>query len=145
MRQLIRQLVRVEAVAVVVIAWVAGALLLGLATGAGAMPTAALIALGPLFGGLLLLIMHSLELARRIGNLSGESTRTLTTVRRVGEPVMPRRPGSRSVVAISCMTVRSGQVPASSASRAARTAAFGQSGTCRISRRIAPRRLSGEG
>jgi hypothetical protein len=83
MRQLIRQLVRVEAVAVVVIAWVAGALLLGLATGAGAVPTAALMALGPLLGGLLLLIMHSLELARRIGNLSGESTRTLTTVRRV--------------------------------------------------------------
>jgi hypothetical protein len=46
MRQLIRQLVRVEAVAVVVIAWVAGALLLGLATGAGAVPTAALMALG---------------------------------------------------------------------------------------------------
>jgi hypothetical protein len=47
MRQLIRQLVRVEAVAVVVIAWVAGALLLGLATGVGAVPTAALMALGP--------------------------------------------------------------------------------------------------
>ena len=83
MRQLIRQLVRVEAVAVVVIAWLVGALGLGLATGAGAVPTAALMALGPLLGGLLLLIMHSLELARRIGNLSGESTRTLTTVRRV--------------------------------------------------------------
>jgi hypothetical protein len=41
MRQLIRQLVRVEAVAVVVIAWVAGALLLWLATGAGAVPMAA--------------------------------------------------------------------------------------------------------
>jgi predicted O-methyltransferase YrrM len=83
MRQLIRKLVRVEAVAVVVIAWVAGALLLGLATGAGAVPTAVLMALGPLLGGLLLLMTHSLELARRIGNLSGESTRTLTTVRRV--------------------------------------------------------------
>ena len=47
------------------------------------MPTAALMALGPLLGGLLLLIMHGLELARRIGKLSGESTRTLTTVRRV--------------------------------------------------------------
>ena len=67
----------------VVIAWLVGALGLGLATGAGAVPTAALMALGPLLGGLLLLIMHSLELARRIGNLSGESTRTLTTVRRV--------------------------------------------------------------
>jgi predicted O-methyltransferase YrrM len=83
MRQLIRQLVRVETVAVVVIAWLAGALALGLATGAGAVPTVALMALGPLLGGLLLLIMHSLELARRIGNLGTESTRTLTTARRV--------------------------------------------------------------
>lgn len=83
MHQLVRKLLRVETVAVVVIAWLAGALALGLATGAGAVPTVALMALGPLLGGLLLLIMHSLELARRIGNLGTESTRTLTTARRV--------------------------------------------------------------
>ena len=83
MRELIRQLVRVETVAVVVVVWLAGGLALGLATGAGAVPTVVLMALGPLLGGLLLLIMHSLELARRIGNLGRESTRTLTTARRV--------------------------------------------------------------
>ena len=83
MRRLIRQLVRIQTVAVLVIAWLAGALGLGLATGAGAVPTAALMALGPLLGGLLLLIRHSLDLAGRIGNLAGESVRTLNTVRRV--------------------------------------------------------------
>jgi predicted O-methyltransferase YrrM len=83
MRRLIRRFVRVEAVAVLVAAWLAGALGLGLATGAGAVPTAALMALGPLLGGLLLLIRHSLDLAGRIGNLAVESTRTLNTVRRV--------------------------------------------------------------
>ena len=62
--------------------WLAGAPGLGLATGAGAVPTAVLMALGPLLGGLLLLITYSLDLARRIGNLPGESTRTLTTARR---------------------------------------------------------------
>ena len=46
------------------------------------MPTAALMALGPLLGGLLLLITHRLDLASRIGNLAGESTRMLTTARR---------------------------------------------------------------
>jgi len=84
MRRLIRQLVRIETAAVLVIAWLAGALGLGLATGAGAVPTVALMALGPLLGGLLLLIRHSLELASRIGNLAGQSERTLDTVRRVG-------------------------------------------------------------
>ena len=84
MRRLILQLVRIETVAVLVTAWLASALRLGLATGAGAVPTAALMALGPLLGGLLLLIRHSLDLASRIGNLAGQSERTLDTVRRVG-------------------------------------------------------------
>ena len=83
MRRLIRQFVRIQTVAVLVIAWLAGALGLGLATGAGAVPTVALMALGLLLGGLLLLIRHSLDLATRIGNLAGESVRTLNTVRRV--------------------------------------------------------------
>jgi predicted O-methyltransferase YrrM len=83
MRRLIRQFARIQTVAVLVIAWLAGALGLGLATGAGAVPTVALMALGPLLGGLLLLIRHSLDLASRIGNLAGESVRTLNTVRRV--------------------------------------------------------------
>jgi len=83
MRRLIRQFVRIQTVAVLVIAWLAGALGLGLATGAGAVPTVALMALGLLLGGLLLLIRHSLDLADRIGNLAGESVRTLNTVRRV--------------------------------------------------------------
>ena len=83
MRRLIGQFVRIETVAVLVTAWLAGALGLGLATGAGAVPTAALMTLGPLLGGVLLLIRHSLELASRIGNLAGEATRTLDTVRRV--------------------------------------------------------------
>jgi predicted O-methyltransferase YrrM len=83
MRRLIRQFVRVETVAVLVTAWLAGALGLGLATGGGAVPTVALMALGPLLGGLLLLIRHNLDLASRIGNLAGETNRTLDTVRRV--------------------------------------------------------------
>jgi predicted O-methyltransferase YrrM len=82
-RRLIRRLVRIETVAVLVIVWLAGALGLGLATGAGAVPTVALMALGLLLGGLLLLIRHSLELASRIGNLASQSTRTLDTTRRV--------------------------------------------------------------
>jgi len=83
MRRLIRQLARIQTVAALVLAWLAGALGLGLATSAGAVPTAALMALGPLLGGLLLLIRHSLELASRIGNLAVESQRTLGTVRRI--------------------------------------------------------------
>jgi predicted O-methyltransferase YrrM len=83
MRRLIRRLARIETVAVLVVAWLAGALGLGLATSAGAVPTVALMALGPLLGGLLLLIRHSLELASRIGNLAVESQRTLGTVRRI--------------------------------------------------------------
>lgn len=74
---------RVQTVAVLVIAWLAGALGLGLATGAGAVPTVALMALGPLLGGLLLLIRHSLDLASRIGNLAAQSERTLDTARRI--------------------------------------------------------------
>ncbi len=81
---------RLETVAVLVAAWLAGALGLGLATGAGTVPTVALMALGPLFGGLLLLIRHSLDLASRIGNLASESTRTLDTVRRVGAGIEKR-------------------------------------------------------
>ncbi len=83
MSRLVRRLVRVETVAVLVTAWLAGALGLGLATGAGAVPTVALMALGPLLGGLLLVLRHSFDLAARIGNLAGESQRTLNTVRRV--------------------------------------------------------------
>jgi predicted O-methyltransferase YrrM len=75
--------VRIRTVAALVAAWLAGALGLGLAVGAGAVPTVALMAFGPLLGGLLLLIRHNLELASRIGNLAAESTRTLQTVRRV--------------------------------------------------------------
>jgi predicted O-methyltransferase YrrM len=83
-RRLIQQFVRPGTVAALVTAWLAGALGLGLATGAGAVPTVALMALGPLLGGLLLLIRHNLDLASRIGNLAGQSERTLETVRRVG-------------------------------------------------------------
>ncbi|MFZ0078635.1 MAG: class I SAM-dependent methyltransferase [Trebonia sp.] len=80
---MILRYVRVETVAVLVTAWLAGALGLGLATDAGAVPTAALMALGALLGGLLLLIRHSLDLAGRIGNLATQGTRTFETVRRV--------------------------------------------------------------
>jgi len=83
-RRLIQRFVRPETVAALVVAWLAGALGLGLATGAGAVPTVALMALGPLLGGLLLLIRHNLDLAGRIGNLASQSERTLETVRRVG-------------------------------------------------------------
>src|SRR5258708_16042921 len=84
MRRLVGQFVRMETVAVLVTAWLAGALGLGLATGAGAVPTVALMALGPLLGGVVLLIRHNLELASRIGNLADQTTRTLDTVRRLG-------------------------------------------------------------
>src|ERR1700745_3304127 len=84
MRRLIRQLGRIETVAVLVVAWLAGALWLGLATDAGAVPTVALMTLGPLLGGLLLLIRHNLDLASRIRNLAAPTTRTLDTVRRIG-------------------------------------------------------------
>ena len=87
MRPLIRRLARIETVAVLVVAWLAGALGLGLATSAGAVPTVALMALGPLLGGLLLLIRHNLDLASRIGNLASQSERTLDTVRRLGARV----------------------------------------------------------
>ena len=83
MRRMILRYVRVETVAMLVTAWLAGALGLGLATDAGAVPTAALMALGPLLGGLLLLIRHSLDLADRIGNLAVQAARTFETVRRV--------------------------------------------------------------
>ena len=83
MHRLIRRLVRIQTVAVLVIVWLAAALGLGIATGAGAVPTVALMALGLLLGGLLLLIRHNLELASRIGNLASQTMRTLDTARRV--------------------------------------------------------------
>ena len=83
MRRLTRQLVRTETVAVLVAAWLAGALGLGLATGAAAVPTVALMALGLLLGGLLLLIGHSLVLAGRIANLDRDNKRTFDTLRQV--------------------------------------------------------------
>ena len=84
MRRLIRRLVRIETVAVLVVAWLAGALALGLATGAGAVPTVALMALGLLLGAVLLLIRHNLELASQIGNLDRQTKETRDTVQRVG-------------------------------------------------------------
>ncbi len=87
MNRLIRQFVRIETVAALVIAWLAGAVALGLTTSAGAVPTVALAALGPLLGGLLLLLRHNLELASRIGNLAVQSERTLDTVRRTGSSI----------------------------------------------------------
>ena len=70
MRRLIGRLVRVQTVAVLVTAWLAGALALGLATGAGAVATVGLMALGALLGGLLLLLRHNLELASRRMSMS---------------------------------------------------------------------------
>ncbi len=87
MRRLILQVVRIETVAVLVTAWLAGALGLGLATSAGAVPTVALMALGPLLGGLPLLLRHHLDLATRIGNLAVQSERTLDSVRQGGARV----------------------------------------------------------
>jgi predicted O-methyltransferase YrrM len=83
MHRLIRQLGRTETVAVVVFAWLAGALGLGLATGAGAVPTVALMALGLLLGCLLLVMRHSLVLAGRIANLDRDNKRTFDTLRQV--------------------------------------------------------------
>jgi predicted O-methyltransferase YrrM len=83
MRRLIRQLVRADTVAVLVIAWLVIALGLGVATKAGTVPTIVLMALGPLLGGLLLLMRHNLELASRIGTLASESQRTFDTLRQV--------------------------------------------------------------
>jgi len=74
MRRLIQRYVRIETIAVLAAAWLAGALGLGLATGAGAVPTAGLMALGPLLGGLLLQIRHSGNLARRIDDLADEAS-----------------------------------------------------------------------
>jgi predicted O-methyltransferase YrrM len=83
MHRLIRQLVRIETVAVLVFAWLAGALGLGLASGAGAVATVALMALGLLLGCLLLLMRHSLVLAGRIANLDRDNKRTFDTLRQV--------------------------------------------------------------
>lgn len=81
MRRLILRFVRVETIAVLAAAWLAGALGLGLGTSAGVVATVALMALGLLTGGLLLLIRHNLDLATRIGNLAVLSERTLDSVR----------------------------------------------------------------
>jgi predicted O-methyltransferase YrrM len=83
MRRLVRQLLRTETVAVLVGAWLAGALGLGLASGAGAVATVALMALGLLLGCLLLLMRHSLVLAGRIANLDRDNKRTFDTLRQV--------------------------------------------------------------
>jgi len=83
MGRLIRRFVSAGTVAAAVIAWLAGALAVGLATDAGATATAALMTLGPLAGGVLLLIRHNLELAARIGNLGTQSQRSLDTMLRI--------------------------------------------------------------
>jgi predicted O-methyltransferase YrrM len=83
MHQLVCRFVSVEMVAVAVMAWLAGALALGVATGSGATTTAALMALGLLAGGLLLLIRHNLDLAARIGRLGTESQRLLGVTGRI--------------------------------------------------------------
>lgn len=83
MRGLIRQLMGIGTVAVLVPAWLAAALGLGLASGAAAVPTVALMAVGLLLGCLLLLIRHSLVLAGRIANLDRDSKRTFDTLRQV--------------------------------------------------------------
>jgi predicted O-methyltransferase YrrM len=89
MRRLIHRFVSVGTVAVLVVAWLAGALALGLATHSGTTATVALMALGLLVGGVVLLIRHSLDLAARIGNLGTESQRTLGTVRRIESRLGP--------------------------------------------------------
>jgi predicted O-methyltransferase YrrM len=83
MHRLIHRFVNVKTVALLVMGWLIGALVLGLATGSGATATVALMVLGLPVGGVLLLIRHSLDLAARIGNLGSESQRTLATVRRI--------------------------------------------------------------
>jgi hypothetical protein len=83
MGRLIRLFVSAGTVTVAVVIWLAGALALGLVTDSGATATATLMALGPLAGGVLLLIRHNLDLAARIGNLDKESQRSLATMRRI--------------------------------------------------------------
>jgi predicted O-methyltransferase YrrM len=83
MGRLIHRFVNAGTVAVLVVAWLAGALALGLATHSGVTATLALMAPGLLLGVVLLLLRHSLDLATRIGNLGTESQRTLATVRRI--------------------------------------------------------------
>jgi len=70
MRRPFQLLVRIETVVAVVALWLAGALALGLAVGAGALATVALMALGPLLGGLLLQVRYNSDLVRRIGELT---------------------------------------------------------------------------
>jgi predicted O-methyltransferase YrrM len=84
MSRLIRKFVSAGTVAATVMAWLAGALALGLATHSGATATAVLMTLGLLAGGVLLQIRHSLELAARIGNLGAQSQRSLGNMRQLG-------------------------------------------------------------
>jgi predicted O-methyltransferase YrrM len=83
MRHLVHRFMSVEIVAVVVMTWVASALVLGVATGSGATATAVLMTLGLLSGGVLLLIRHSLDLAARVAQLGTESQRSLGVARRI--------------------------------------------------------------
>jgi predicted O-methyltransferase YrrM len=83
MQQLLHRFVNVGTATIAVMAWLAGALALGVASGSGATATAALMMLGLLAAGVLLLIRHSLDLAARIGKLGTESQRSLGTVRRI--------------------------------------------------------------
>jgi predicted O-methyltransferase YrrM len=83
MRHLVHRFMSVETVAVVVMTWVASALVLGVATGSGATATAVLMTLGLLSGGVLLLIRHSLDLAARVAQLGTESQRSLGVARRI--------------------------------------------------------------
>src|SRR5262249_28725627 len=83
MRQLVHRFVSVTAVAVVVAAWLAGALALGAAAGSGAPAAAAPMTPGGRGGGGLLLLRHGLALADRIARLGTESQRSLGALRRI--------------------------------------------------------------
>jgi len=111
MHRLIQRYVRAETVAVLVIAWLAAALGLGLATGAGAVPTVTLMALGLLLGGLLLVMRHSLDLAARIANLDRDNKRTFDTVRRVESDV--RKEGRQTFRQLEALQNLSAVLPAS--------------------------------
>ena len=82
MRQLVLRFVWPETVAAAVAVWLAAALGLGLATSAGAVPTAGLMTLGLLLGGLLLQIRHSLDLASRLDQLGRENMRVMKGIER---------------------------------------------------------------
>jgi predicted O-methyltransferase YrrM len=79
LRQL-KRFIRVETVAVLVVVWLVAALALGLAKHAGAVPTAGLMALGLVLGGVVMVLWHSLVVAGRIDHLYRESRVTHRTV-----------------------------------------------------------------